>query len=127
MKPSIVNWTYIALGWVLLNNALTVLLAFQNSEITLVIFPGPIIVASIFAIIGLMRVAPWSRIVSIIVITVQSTSTFFASLQYHITAETGIEDLVTSSIIVDMLLLFLAFRLYSSESLKKYLSNTSQV
>jgi hypothetical protein len=108
-----------------LNNILSVAFAFQTGESTMLYVPSSMIIASIVAIIGLI-VVPWSRIVAIIVIAIQAINTILASIHFVVDAKGSTADMLMSSIIVDILLLFLAFRIYSSEPLKNYLTNTSQ-
>ncbi len=70
MEPNIVKCTYLALGYLRLNNTLSVVNVFQHGGSTL-LYPGLSIIsiiASIVAIIGLIIVAPWSRIVAFIVL-----------------------------------------------------------
>ena len=76
MEPNIVKCTYLALGYLRLNNTLSVVNVFQHGGSTL-LYPGLsiisivaiiAIIASIVAIIGLIIVAPWSRIVAFIVL-----------------------------------------------------------
>jgi len=125
MKPNIIKWTYIALGYVLLNNTLSVLHVFQHGGSTL-LYPGLsiiYIIASIVAIIGLIKVAPWSRIVAFILIGTQAIGTILTSVVFVVDTESSIVDMLMSALIFDILLLFLAFQLYSSKPLKNYLSN----
>jgi hypothetical protein len=124
MQPTIIKWTYLALGWVLFNNALTVLLAVETGEIAMLTMPSPMIMASILAIVGLITLAPWSRVVAIVVISIQAISTILASIHFTLATESSVAEWLLSSIVVDISLLFLAYRLYSSELLKQYLSKT---
>ncbi|MCG6969617.1 MAG: hypothetical protein LJE85_07620, partial [Gammaproteobacteria bacterium] len=111
MQPTIIKWTYLALGWVLLNNALTVLLAVETGEIAMLTMPSPTIMASILAIVGLITLAPWSRVVAIVVISIQAISTILASIHFTLATECSVAEWLLSSIVVDILLLFLAYRL----------------
>ena len=124
MQPTIIKWTYLALGWVLLNNALAVLLAVETGEIAMLTMPSPMIMASILAIVGLITLAPCSRVVAIVVISIQAISTILASIHFTLATESSVAEWLLSSIVVDISLLFLAYRLYSSELLKQYLSKT---
>ena len=126
MKPKIVNWAYLALGYVLLNNILHVIFVYQIGNFTL-LSPALSVffaIASIVACIGLVKVAPWSRIVACIVIGVHAIGTILTGVHFVIDAgaEISMADMLMSFIIVDFLLLYLVYRLYSSQPLKNYLN-----
>ena len=122
MKPRIINWTYVGLAYVLLNNTLTVALAFQPPGNVTPYFPSIIIILAVVAIIGLLKAAPWSRIVALVVLCIQALSTISASIHFAMYAGGSLTDIFVSSLIFDVFLLFLAYKLYTSEPLKYYLN-----
>jgi uncharacterized SAM-binding protein YcdF (DUF218 family) len=125
MKPKIIVWIYLALVYVLLNNVLQAIVVIQNGVFTLLspALSVIIIVVTCVAIIGLVKMMPWSRIVACIVIGIQASGTLVTGMQYFIENSEGIslENILMSSIIIEFLLLFLAFRIYTSKPLKDYL------
>jgi hypothetical protein len=125
MKPKIIVWIYLALVYVLLNNVLQAIVVIQNGVFTL-LSPALsliIIVVTCVAIIGLVKKMQWSRIVACIVIGIQASGTLVTGIHYFIENSEGInlENILMSSIIIEFLLLFLAFRIYTSKPLKGYL------
>jgi hypothetical protein len=125
MKPKILVWIYLALAYVLLNNSLQAIVVIQNGVFTL-LSPAlsiVIIVATLVNIIGLVKMMSWSRIVACLVISIQASGTLLTGIHYFIENSAGInlESILMSTTIIELLLLFLAFKIYKSEPLKVYL------
>jgi hypothetical protein len=91
------------------------------------LFP-PFIIAlsSIVTFIGLIKTAPWSRVTAYIVIGAAAIEGIGYKLYFVAIGEDTIIDLLHTFIIVDLLFLFFAFKLYSSEPLKTYFSSASR-
>ncbi len=149
MKPSILNWIYLVLGYLVLDTILQVVGGFQyafkpgndNSFFDFSIFPVttatafyfpifPIITAaaSIVAIIGLTRKMAWAKIIAFVVIVVDRFIALSFSVYVYLASDDvkEITDILMSSMMSSLIfsipLLFLAYKIYTSEPLKIYLS-----
>ena len=92
-----------------------------ESPISYPVLPVIVVIALIIAIVGLIRVAPWSRMVACIVIGNGALLPIGLSIMLVTTTEFNMTDMLKSLWIIDILLLFLAFKLYTSQQLKNYL------
>ncbi len=81
-----------------------------------------IVIASIVVIIGLIKVASWSRVAAYITIGITAIEGIGMHIFFIVTTERSIENLLQTFIIFDILLLFLTYKIYTSEPLKIHLS-----
>ena len=161
MKPSILKWIYVALGFLVLTNTLLVVyhpifissyssffdpvmptITANGNSITdadrvrmagnysvnpldYPIFPVVIVIASIVVIVGLIKMASWSRIAAYIVIAASAIECVGMHMFFVLTTELSMADLLRTFIVLDILLLFLAYKIYTSAALKVYLSRPS--
>ncbi len=128
MKPSIVNWGYLGLGYVLLNNVSAIGSSVQTLfERNSVFIEYPIlqiiiIFLSVAALGGLVKETPWARVISVIAIGLDTLLAFSMSMFVMIVSKGNYTNSLIWSLVVGIPLLFLAYKIYTSEPLKIYLS-----
>ncbi len=130
MKPSIVNWGYLGLGYVLLNNVSAIGSNVQTLfERNFVFIEYPIlqiiiIVLSIAALGGLVKKAPWARVISVITIGLDTLHALSMGMFVMVVSKGNYTSSLIWSLLVGIPLLFLAYKFYTSEPLKVYLSKS---
>jgi hypothetical protein len=87
------------------------------------ILPFVIVITGIITVIGLIKSAPWSRVAAYVLIGVAAIEGIGASIYFVVSGKDSIADQLHTLIIFDILLLFLAYKIYTSKPLKDYLSN----
>lgn len=127
MKPNILYWTYLGLGYLLLDNILEMWGYFREvGNDTDALYVPVIIVATIVAIIGLVKRVAWAKIVAFVAIGVDIFLTLGLTIYLVVVGlidNAGeVAQLLVSSLTFSIPLLFLAYKLYTSEPLKIYLS-----
>ncbi len=126
MKPSILIWIYLVLGCFVLDAGIGSL-GSSFLQYTIIDDSFRLIFAamSIAAIIGLSRRVAWAKIVAFIVIVADRIITTGLSTNLYLTFDIeGMALLLASSLIFSIPLLFLAYKIYTSEPLKIYLSKS---
>ncbi len=165
MKPNILKWIYLALGFLILINTIFVVyhpffignyssffdpilptitdtngdiidprtmadrtgaanIGKSFSPLDYPILPAVIVIFSIVSIIGLIKVASWSRVAAYITIGITTIQGIGMHIFFIVATERrNIEDLLNTFIYFDVLLLFLAYKIYLSRSLRNYLSS----
>ena len=150
MKPTIIKWTYIALGFLILSNTINFLLHplfifgyssffdpilptiitiddgnsrndYSPSDVSYLNYPISeviIVVASIVAIIGLIKETPWSRIAAYVVIGIAAIEGIGMKIFFVLFDEVSITELLHTFIIFDLLLLCLTYKLFSSKPVR---------
>jgi hypothetical protein len=136
MRPVIVVWTYLALGILLLDNSIGVMLSPstlmpENAPFIIKVYaplPTMIIVAmSLFSIIGLAKKYQWARMLSLVTISVEGLKIFGLSIYVILFQGTVFQDVEFENegsfelMAIGIPFLFLAYKIYSSEPLKCYL------
>ena len=129
-KPGIVNWVYLGLAYIILSN-IPPIAAWVYFVIYLMkswIFPFPyryfvlsglsviMIAASVTAFFGLIKMKFWTKMVTFIVISSNACLSIYLLFTQNV-ANTMI------ILVIDTLLLFLAYKVYTSEPLEIYLSS----
>ncbi len=138
MKPSIVNWAYIGLACLLLSNILGSVSTINYIYImssdedflyspVLLIISVVIIAVSTIAVFGLVKKNSWARIVTSSVIGVPAILLLgMLGMNIYHTSITSTPATPSNLLIVLSVfgasLLLLAYKLYTSESFKNYLS-----
>jgi hypothetical protein len=131
MKPSIVNWIYVGLVYVLFDNVLSAISNYLvMHEMNNYFIRAPYIdiisaALAITAMVKLIRKSLWTRIVSIGAICLQILSGLGISIYIFLVSKGEIESgqLFPLFIILDIPLIFLAYKIYSSNPLKVYLGH----
>lgn len=129
MKPKIVNWIYVGLVYVLLDNVLSAISNYLiMHEMSDYFVRAPYIniitaVLAVTAVVKLIRKSLWTRIVSIGAIFMQILSGLGISIFIFLVnkGEIASGQLFPLFIILDIPLIFLAYKIYSSDPLKVYL------
>ncbi|MCU7936216.1 MAG: hypothetical protein KZQ99_15300 [Candidatus Thiodiazotropha sp. (ex Dulcina madagascariensis)] len=122
MKASIVIWAYIGLGYILLSNILDIVIYLFQMPDTFPLISSVVFAAATIAIFGLMKRTSWARMIAFSVVVVEVLLMLGMSIYFQrVMPEMGI-NFLTSSLVFDVPLLFLAYKIYSSEALKIYLS-----
>ncbi len=121
-KTNIISWAYLGLIYLLLHNILS--FSFSTASLYLLL-PIIMIVVSIIAIFGLIKKTSWARTVIFIAIGVEACREVFAAIYMHffIPSQEVLVGMIISPLIYGVLLLFLAYKIYTSESLKDHLSS----
>lgn len=128
MKPSIVYWAYLGLGFLLLDNILNIISVFQIKTyekdagfIGYPILQILIVLLSIAAIGGLVRRVSWARVASLVAIGAETFHMFGMSIYIFFSSKGEEVSLLMTSLLFGIPLLFLAYKLYSSKPLRIYL------
>ncbi|QQZ28750.1 hypothetical protein HMY34_08275 [Thiothrix subterranea] len=118
MKPNIINWAYLGLAYVLLNNLLILKGVPDNSSWYNVSLPIIITILAIIAFFGLLSLASWSRITAAIVIGVEAFKTLL--IDAYIITYVGFDggSVLISALIFSIPLLILSYKLHTSISFK---------
>ena len=143
MKPSIVNWAYIGLVYLLLNRMLDIIVRYLNFRdygfISSPVLSIVIIIVSTVAVFGLVKKISWARIVTFCIIGVQGFLTIRGTIIMSAIKRSSdfmstikrspdlfiILNFISGVIVplaIGVSLLLLAYKLYKSEPLKIYLS-----
>lgn len=126
MKPSIVNFIYFGLGYLVLSSSIQIMSLFEQPSLTALYNASLSIVicfASIVAIFGLVKKHSWSKPTSYIVIGFQAILTIGVGIYFSLTnTEIGMAMLIPA-LSFGLPLLFLAFKIYTSKPLAEYISN----
>lgn len=136
LKPSIVNWAYIGLACLLLSNILGTIstlyyIMFSNDDFVhspvLLIISAIIITVSTIAVLGLLKKSSWARIVAYSAVGVQAFLMLVMlgiNIYYAITTPVpvGPPGFLIVLLVLGVSLLLLAYKIYTSEPLRIYLS-----
>lgn len=123
MKPRIIIWVYLGLSYILLTNMLDIVIySSQGKPGNFPVITAAIFVAATFAIIGLIKRASWARIITLVVVVVEVLSTIGISIYFQSVMPDMGFNLLTSFLVFDGPLVFLAYKIYTSEAFKFYFS-----
>ncbi|MCU7920766.1 MAG: hypothetical protein KZQ95_20785 [Candidatus Thiodiazotropha sp. (ex Epidulcina cf. delphinae)] len=122
MKASIVIWAYIGLGYILLSNILDIVIYLFQMPDTFPIISSVVFAAATIAIFGLMKRTSWARIIAFSVVVVEVLLMLGMSIYFQRVMPEMRINFLTSSLVFGVPLSFLAYKIYSSEVLKIYLS-----
>jgi len=143
MKPVVVNWAYIGLAFIALNKILGVvhMLEIVNFYITIPhfdiytpssddnrhipVFSSFVLVVVTVAALGLRKRTSWARMVTFSILSVEGfliLGTVLLMLTYDVRIYMDGDSQIILALIVGIPLLFLAYKIYTSNPLKIYLS-----
>ncbi len=124
MKPSIVVWAYVGLAYILLNKIMDVGYFFRASNYFPFLTMAVLVVTTV-AVFGLVKRTSWARMVASSIIAAEVFLMLYTSMFLQsVMLEDESHYFLISSLVFGVPLLFLAYKIYTSEPLKIYLSNS---